>query len=186
MTRRPHGLTRSAAPAVLAGTLALLLAHPAGAAAEVALRVDGLACPFCAYGIEKKILAVPGVAGVDVLLDEGFVVAVLQEDAPFDPSAFARAVDDAGFTLRATFLRDAVGTLRREADGRLLLRGIHPRARFRLRFPDDTALPEPSGEVPLRVAVTGELEDASGEPFPIRVQEIRALPDRAPVLGEPR
>ena len=25
------------------------------------LHVDGLACPFCAYGLEKKLGAVPGV-----------------------------------------------------------------------------------------------------------------------------
>ena len=43
-------------------TLALLLLLPAASAgsATYSLEVDGLACPFCAYGIEKKLSAIDG------------------------------------------------------------------------------------------------------------------------------
>ena len=187
----PRGFRRLLKSVVTAAALATVMggpaAGPARAAAEVALRVDGLACPFCAYGIEKKILGVPGVASVDILLDEGLVVTVLREGTAFDPKAFARAVDDAGFTLRRTFLRDAVGTLEPGPDGGMLLRGTDPRARFLLRFADDVAPPAVSGGQPLRVAVTGELEDASREPFALRVHEIRKLAgDAAALRGDPR
>lgn len=32
------------------------------------LRVDGLACPFCAYGIEKKLGALEGVVAYHIIL----------------------------------------------------------------------------------------------------------------------
>ena len=37
------------------------------------LRVDGLACPYCAYGIEKKIKALGGVdkGSIEIKLNEG-------------------------------------------------------------------------------------------------------------------
>ncbi|HHH13154.1 MAG TPA: copper chaperone, partial [Thiolapillus brandeum] len=46
----------------LVALLFLLLAQGAWAAGKhYEMRVDGLACPFCAYGIEKKFKAMKGV-----------------------------------------------------------------------------------------------------------------------------
>ena len=50
---------------------------------EYRMRVDGLACPYCAYGIEKKLKAIDGVQKIDVNLDDGLVIV------------------DAGFTFRS-------------------------------------------------------------------------------------
>ncbi len=54
---------------LLAVSLGLLLhAAPANAAfVSAELRVNGLGCPFCAFGIEKKLLDVDGVTGVEVV-----------------------------------------------------------------------------------------------------------------------
>ena len=35
------------------------------------MRVDGLACPYCAYGIERKLKKIEGVEQIDVDLDNG-------------------------------------------------------------------------------------------------------------------
>ncbi len=46
-----------------------LLAFAAGTQAQVTsltVSVDGLACPFCAYGVEKKLKRVEGVKSIDV------------------------------------------------------------------------------------------------------------------------
>lgn len=63
------------------------------------LEVAGLACPFCAYGIEKKLNALEGVARVETNLKEGAVVVTMQEGATLDEATAKQAVKEAGFTL---------------------------------------------------------------------------------------
>lgn len=63
------------------------------------LRVDGMSCPFCAFGIEKKLLAVEGVTAVEVGLDEGRLGLQLEPNNRVTPAALGDAVDKAGFEL---------------------------------------------------------------------------------------
>ncbi len=83
----------------------LSLFIPAGAAVAASpaykLRVDGLACPFCAYGIEKQLSKLEGVARVDVDIEKGAVMVRLKEGATLDEATAKAAVKSAGFTLRA-------------------------------------------------------------------------------------
>lgn len=77
------------------------VAFPAQAAPRTySLFVDGLACPFCAYGIEKQLSRIPGVATVDVHIRDGRVTVTMAEGAELVETAAAKAVADAGFTLR--------------------------------------------------------------------------------------
>jgi len=85
-------------PLILLSTLALLWSAPLFAA-QYALQVNGLACPFCAYGIEKQLTSIEGVKGIEVDINEGRVVVTTAEGARFDEEAARRAVKDAGFTL---------------------------------------------------------------------------------------
>ncbi len=64
------------------------------------LRVDGLACPFCAYGVEKKLSAIKGVREAAVDIASGTVTVTMAEGAGLDEAAAKQAVKDAGFTLR--------------------------------------------------------------------------------------
>ena len=64
------------------------------------LTVDGLACPFCAYGIEKQLSALAGVESIEVDIDEGLVAVTMAEGATLDRADIEQAVMDAGFTLR--------------------------------------------------------------------------------------
>ena len=77
-----------------------LISASAFAAQAYKLRVDGLACPFCAYGVEKQLKAVQGVEKVDVDLKTGNVTVTVVEGAVFDEATAKKAVTDAGFTLR--------------------------------------------------------------------------------------
>ncbi|MFQ5546419.1 MAG: heavy-metal-associated domain-containing protein [Acidiferrobacterales bacterium] len=82
----------------------LMLFAPLGAQAETNLyhlKVDGLGCPFCAYGIEKKLSAIDGVESIDVELKKGMVVVTTTEGAALTETQAHKAVKDAGFTLRA-------------------------------------------------------------------------------------
>lgn len=65
------------------------------------LKVDGLACPFCAYGIEKKLSRLEGVAEVEVDLKEGRVVVTMTEGKTLSEAQARKAVTEAGFTLKA-------------------------------------------------------------------------------------
>ena len=40
---------------------------------QVLVQVDGLSCPFCAYGLEKKLKNIDGVASLKIDIDEGLV-----------------------------------------------------------------------------------------------------------------
>ncbi len=63
----------------LAFGLSLFILAGAALAAPPAykLRVDGHACPFCAYGIEKQLSTLEGVARVDVDIEKGAVTVRL-------------------------------------------------------------------------------------------------------------
>ena len=86
---------------IFALLLAALWTMPAWAGEVYRLSVDGLACPFCAYGVEKKLSAVEGVEKLDIDINAGVVSVTMAEGATLDETTAKRAVDEAGFSLRA-------------------------------------------------------------------------------------
>jgi len=72
------------------------------AAMRYELRVDGLACPYCAYGIEKKIKALDGVdkTSVEIKLNDGLVIFQADTPEPMTEASLKTLINDAGFTLR--------------------------------------------------------------------------------------
>ncbi len=80
------------------------------------LSVNGLTCPFCAFGIEKKLRAVDGVLEVDVLLDEGEVRLTLATGNTATIGAFERAVERAGFEISGLRVEVQGSVARREGD----------------------------------------------------------------------
>lgn len=64
------------------------------------IEVDGLACPFCAYGVEKKLNAVQGVERVETDISEGVVIVTMKDGAVLDETVATQAVKEAGFTLK--------------------------------------------------------------------------------------
>jgi copper chaperone CopZ len=84
----------------LALALAVMWVSAAWAAVtSYRLQVDGLACPFCAYGIEKKLGALEGVDKVETHLKEGAVIVTMVDGANLDEATAKQAVEAAGFTL---------------------------------------------------------------------------------------
>lgn len=65
------------------------------------LRVDGLACPFCAYGIEKKLHAIKGVEQVQTDIASGSVYIRMGGGATLDEATANQAVQAAGFRLKS-------------------------------------------------------------------------------------
>jgi copper chaperone CopZ len=66
---------------------------------DVTIAVDGLACPFCAYGLEKKLKKVDGIEDLAVQMDEGQVQIKVREGADVTEKQIRDAVVDAGFTV---------------------------------------------------------------------------------------
>jgi len=64
------------------------------------IRVDGLSCPFCSYGIEKKLRALPGVKQVEVNMESGMVTVHMIPETTVSDEQLKKAVTDAGFTPR--------------------------------------------------------------------------------------
>lgn len=107
----------TAAIAALAVLLALGLGVPAVAAAQtrehdspadvdelkgdVVLYVDGMTCPFCSYGLEKKLTRLEAIEHIQIDLDKGRVVLTLREGESVTDEELEKAVDDAGFSLRS-------------------------------------------------------------------------------------
>ena len=67
---------------------------------DIVVEVDGLACPFCAYGLEKKLKKLDGVEAIYVDMDKGKTDIKLKKDAALSEDKIRKAVSDAGFTVR--------------------------------------------------------------------------------------
>lgn len=74
---------------------------------SLTLDVDGLACPFCAYGLEKKLKKVEGVVKLKIDVEAGRVDLTIRPGARLGDSQklglvslAKKAVKDGGFTAR--------------------------------------------------------------------------------------
>lgn len=87
---------------IIATALAIstMVSNAAWADQVYKLRVDGLACPFCAYGIEKKLKATKGVKRLKIFINKGVVVVTLKDGATFTKRQAQKLIKDAGFALR--------------------------------------------------------------------------------------
>jgi copper chaperone len=65
------------------------------------MRVDGLACPYCAYGIEKNLKKIDGVEKIEVDLDKGLVIVDVASGATLTDEQMVKLFTDAGFTFRS-------------------------------------------------------------------------------------
>ncbi len=74
---------------------------------DIIIEVDGLACPFCTFGIEKKLKKIEGVDELVVYLEEGKVEMSLKEGATVSEEQIEKAIAEAGFEARSiTFVNE--------------------------------------------------------------------------------
>lgn len=65
------------------------------------MRVDGLACPYCAYGIEKNLKKIDGVETIEVDLNNGLVTVNVAAGVTLTDTQMTKLFTDAGFTFRS-------------------------------------------------------------------------------------
>ena len=106
---------------MLAIALFVAQAPAAGQIDSATVMVEGLACPFCVFGIEKRLKKVDGVGGVEVDIKSGEVSLSATEGESIAVAAIPGAVEKAGFTAGTIHLT-AVGTIDLDNDERSLFR----------------------------------------------------------------
>lgn len=88
-------------PLLLTGLTLLGFAGPAWAQIqELTIRVDGLTCPFCAYGLQKRLSRIDEIAAVSVDQPKGQAVVEVKPGQVPDFHEMREAVRDSGFTPR--------------------------------------------------------------------------------------
>ena len=137
----------------------ILAAVGTASASEFTLRVDGMACPFCAFGIEKKLLKVPGIEGLKILMDAGKIVLTLSDGAELDVPALHAAVRNAGFTPHSLLIHEVAGRLSRDAAGDLILTSLDPSVTFRVSLKHLGALNWNFEDSPKPVLASGTVTD---------------------------
>jgi len=70
------------------------------AGVTVNLLVDGMVCPFCAYGLEKRLTKLEAVDSLIVRISDGLVQIREKEGQELTEEAVRKEVEKAGFTLR--------------------------------------------------------------------------------------
>lgn len=88
---------------LLVATATILLGALPGSAevSQMSVKIDGLACPFCVYGIEKKLRSVDSISDVSIDLETGTANLALVDGKMPTLSEVRKAVEKAGFTTRA-------------------------------------------------------------------------------------
>lgn len=66
---------------------------------EVTLSVDGMVCPFCAYGLEKRLKEIDSVARVVIRVSDGIVQLWMKDEKKLADEDLKSAVKKAGFKL---------------------------------------------------------------------------------------
>jgi copper chaperone CopZ len=68
-------------------------------AQKILIKVEGLYCPFCSYGLEKQVKKLEGFKNVQINIKEGTAEIEFTPDAKISEKAILTAVEDAGFDL---------------------------------------------------------------------------------------
>jgi len=76
---------------------------------KITLEVDGLGCPFCAYGLEKKMKDLKGMKKMTVDMETGLVQFNFPADGNLSLAQINAKVEEAGYTARNISITRADG-----------------------------------------------------------------------------
>lgn len=75
--------------------------EPAPEERVIQVKILGMSCPFCAYGVEQKLKKLEGVEGLEVQLQTGLATLTMAEGADIPNEELRKVVDQAGFEAAA-------------------------------------------------------------------------------------
>lgn len=136
---------------------------------QMELAVDGLSCPFCSLGLEKKLKRVEGVRAVAIHMKQGLTDVQPTPGHPLNLAAIRRAVKEAGFTLGD--IRLTVNGVAAYEDDAWVLESSGDGSRFLLFDAEhaDTATHPGSAPVALGEDAVRQLQGASATGAQVRV-----------------
>lgn len=82
--------------------------------------VEGMSCPFCVYGVEKKLKKVEGVKSVIISMKDGVATLIVKEGQSININQVPAVVRDSGFTPGVINIA-AVGKIKVDEKQRLVL-----------------------------------------------------------------
>lgn len=88
-------LALAAMPAAGQGQQATAVAGPQ----RIEMVVHGLSCPFCAYGLEKKLRKLEGLDSVSIDFKTGKVLLLVRDGSKATDERLKQLVKDAGFEV---------------------------------------------------------------------------------------
>ena len=146
----------------------------------ISIRVDGLSCPFCAYGLEKKLKKIEGVDEVKINVDKGLADLHHKTGESIAVERLNDAVADAGFTPRE-ITAIVVGTVE-EHEGTFVLKNLGSDFIFILRGNDQllklrSELPESKKQVRVKglLAYVAQ-EEHHGHPYTLTMERFDVIP----------
>ncbi|MBI4501669.1 MAG: heavy-metal-associated domain-containing protein [Gemmatimonadetes bacterium] len=74
---------------------AALLAQPE----RITVTVNGLSCPFCAYGLEKRLKKLEGVESLSIDFNSGKVILAVRDGSKASDDRIRRLVKEGGFQV---------------------------------------------------------------------------------------
>ena len=85
------------------------------------VQVDGLGCPFCAYGLEKKFKEFKGIKKVKIDIETGDFSFSFPSENALSMEAVIKQVEKAGYTPISAKILRANGTIENSEDGKVAL-----------------------------------------------------------------
>lgn len=85
------------------------------------VQVDGLGCPFCAYGLEKKFKEFRGIRNVKIDIETGDFSFTYPAEKALTMNAVIEQVDKAGYTPISSKIERANGKIENSEDGKVVL-----------------------------------------------------------------
>ncbi len=103
-------------------TFVILMATMFGATAQgkmdnFEVKVDGLGCPFCAYGLEKKFKELKGIEDVKIEIETGIFTFAYPSEKKLALATVATQVEKAGYTPISTKIIRTDGTIENSGSG---------------------------------------------------------------------
>lgn len=126
----------------------------------ITLRVDGLACPFCAYGLEKKVTKIKNVISYDVDMREGKVLIGFRSGVKINFRRLEKAVKEAGFSLRTITLKMR-GKIQKAKEGLIF---VTEKERFLLQKHKDSKIEIQIPDTGKGVLIEGIVKDYKKSP----------------------
>ncbi len=77
---------------------------------QITVQVDGLGCPFCAYGLEKKFKEFKGIKDVKIEMETGIFTFSYPTEKAITLDMIEKQVDKAGYTAVSSKITRADGT----------------------------------------------------------------------------